>query len=81
MANRSNNSVRRVWMQDDKVVRWWWAEVVREDVSNDNEDFASWCARWTEMADMMASKNWRAQEMAMREMVAVARANNRPRSV
>lgn len=61
--------------------RFWFAEVVREWTANDNEDAASWCARWSMVADDFAAKNWTDQANQVRQMVATARQANRPKAV
>ena len=76
-----NRSVSKTWMQDRKVARWWWAEVVREDVANDNEHMAEWANRWTKVAQDWEDRNWHAEARQVRSMVAVARQVNRVRSV
>ena len=80
--NRKNESVAKVWMQDVKVVRWWWSEVVREDVSNDNMDAAAWCAMMSKVADNWSDRPaFSAARRQVMEQVAMVRNSNRPQAV
>jgi hypothetical protein len=64
------------------VARWWFAEVVREEVANDNVDAATWAAQWSAVADAWADRPaFATQARAVREQVAFVRAANRPRAV
>ena len=60
------------------VARWFVAEVMKEEVANDNVSFAQWVAEWEEVARATRFDFVRDQA---RRMVAVARQANRPRAV
>ncbi len=64
---------------DRAVVRWWFAEVVREDVANDNVDVATWCAQWSEVARAWEDRPaFASVRRSVQEQVANVRAANRP---
>jgi hypothetical protein len=81
-VNRQNAAVAKVWMQDASVARWWFAEVVREDVANDNVDAAEWANQWSRVADAWADRPaFAAVRRNVMEQVAMVRAANRPQAV
>lgn len=72
-------STRRM---DRAAFRWWAAEVVREDVANDNVDAAQWCKMMSDVAaswaDRPAFAAYRWEAMAQVQRV---RRENRPVAV
>ena len=72
----------RVRQMDRSVFRWWFAEVVREDVANDNVDAAAWCNMWSKVAEAWADRPaFAAARRQVQEQVAFVRRANRPQSV
>ncbi|MBS67254.1 MAG: hypothetical protein Tp170SUR191951_48 [Prokaryotic dsDNA virus sp.] len=72
----------RTRQMDRRVFRWWFTEVVREEVANDNMDAAAWCAMMSDVAaswaDRPAFAAHRADVMAQVQRV---RRENRPAAV
>lgn len=66
---------------DRKTTRWWVAEVGREYAANDNMNWVEWNRMWDDVASQMRENGWREQEMAVRQMQAVARQSNKMRRV
>lgn len=64
------------------VVRWWFTEVVREEVANDNCGVAEWCHRWSTIADGWRDRpGFSEHARAVRQQVASVRFTNRPTGV
>ncbi len=82
MTTSASFAAPTVRQMDRKVFRWWFAEVVREDVANDNVDAATWCNQMSKVADAWADRPafnaYRYETMAMVQRV---RRDNRPKSV
>ena len=82
VTTRCTMKVPTAKMMDRAAYRWWYAEVVREWVANDNVDSATWCAnmeRWARSRETEAQ--WKPYTDRVRQMVAVARQYNRPAAV